>query len=151
MISDFEVYHCMVRAWSTISIEVEDTIVVDNAAPKKNNCSVFSSPITPWPCLNSLSHRVKQRRSHLSSNAYFPRRWWSLWNTQFLIIKTTPRLCCNRQFAAKAWNKAALATTIYTNCSSQSVSFSDINYSTECLRDAGIWMSRSIMYHITST
>lgn len=118
---------------------------------EKQLALAFSLPITPWPCLNILIHRVKQQCSHLSFNAHCLPCRWIVWNAQFLKLTTTPHLCCNRQFPVKAWNKAAWASTIYTNCSSRSVSFSDINYSTECLHDICIQMSRSILYHSAST
>lgn len=110
-----------------LSTEVRKIIVVDNAPPQKNNC------VTLKHCLNILIHGVKLQSSHLSFNAYFLPCRWFVWNTPFLMLKTTLHLCCNGQFAVKAWNKAAWASTIYTNCSIWSVSFSHMNYRTECL------------------
>lgn len=66
-----------------------------------NKYWLFCLPIGSilWPCLNILVRRGKQQHSHLSFNS---RSWscrWIIWNAQFPIFKTTPHLCCNRQFA----------------------------------------------------
>lgn len=66
-----------------------------------NKYWLFCLPIgsTLWPCLNILVQRGKQQYSHLSFNSRSWSCWWIIWNALFPIFKTTPHLCCNRQFA----------------------------------------------------
>lgn len=66
-----------------------------------NKYWLFCLPIgrTLWPCLNILVRSGKQQYSHLSFNSRSWSCWWIIWNAQFPIFKTTPHLCCNRQFA----------------------------------------------------